>query len=393
MLILRLSPQPSTNFEFILSSTGQTVSGSGQATAAQLPPSPGEVVAVVPWQVLSWHRAHLPPGVGARWPALLPNLLEEQLLQDPKDLHCVLAPDAGVALRQGGTVTIAVCAKAWLRQALAPLEAAGVRVQRLVPELSPRFPSELHLLHENGSLQVLLCQGEAVWRMPAQPTLAASVAGNLPDSVWAEPAVADQAARWSALDPQLQSAPQRWLRASQTGWDLAQGEWAHNSRVRGQRWLQHTWREVWHGPVWQSARRGLLALLLVQLVGLNAWAWREQHLIGLQQAELKRMLTDSFPKVSVVVDAPAQMRREVQALQQGAGLPQTQDLDAMLQALSAHWPGNTVPMTLDYRGGELRLTGLSAADQQSLAQVPWGTLGYQWRSEGQQGSLRLGDQR
>jgi len=390
MLILRLSPQPSTNFEFILSSTGQTVSGSGQATAAQLPPSPGEVVAVVPWQVLSWHRIRLPPGVGSRLSALMPNLLEEQLLQDPKDLHCVLAPDAGVALRQGGTVTIAVCAKAWLRQTLAPLEAAGLRVQRLVPELSPRFPPELHLLHDNGGLQVLLCQAETVWRLPAQPTLAASVAGNLPDNVWAEPAVADQAARWSALDPQIQSAPQRWLRATQTGWDLAQGEWAHNHRVRGQRWLQHTWRELWHGPVWQSTRRGLLALLLVQLVGLNAWAWREQSLLAMQQAELTRMLKDSFPKVSVVVDAPVQMRREVQALQAGAGQPQTQDLGAMLQALSAHWPGNTVPEKLDYRAGELRLTGLTAADQQSLAQVPWGTLGYQWRGEGQQGILSLG---
>jgi general secretion pathway protein L len=388
MLILPLSPQPSTNFEFILSSTGQAVSGSGQAAAGQLPKGANEVVAVVPWQVMSWHRVTLPPGIGSRLSAVLPNLLEEQLLQDTKDLHCVLAPDAALAIRQGGPVTVAVCAKAWLRQVLAPLQAAGIQVQRIVPELSPSVPPELHVLNDNGNLQVLLCQGETVWRLPAQPSVAASVAGALPDSVWAEPSMADQAQRWSHLDPRLQSAEQRCLRAVQSSWDLAQGEWAHNSRVRGQRWLQQTWRVLWHGMAWQSARRGLLALLVVQLVGLNAWAWREQSLIAMQQAELTRMLKDSFPKVSVVVDAPAQMRREVQALQQGAGLPQPQDLDAMLQAVSAHWPDNRIPNNIDYRAGELRMGELTAADLQALSQVPWSALGYQWRSEGQQGILR-----
>ena len=53
----------------------------------------------------------------------------------------------------------------------------------------------------------------------------------------------------------------------------------------------------------------------------------------LNEAVLSYM--NEFPdtKVTVVVDAPLQMQREVQALQQGAGLPQTADLDAMLQKL------------------------------------------------------------
>jgi len=389
MLIIRLTPQPSTNFEFILSATGQAVSGSGQGMASQLPPNPGEVVAVVPWQVMSWHRVTLPPGVGNRLPAVLPHLLEEQLLQDTKDLHCVLSPDAGLAVRQGGQVSVVVCAKSWLRQALKPLQDAGLRIQRLVPELSPSTPHELHLISDNGSLQLVLCQADTVWRLPAQPNAATHVAGALPDSVWAEPSMADQAQRWSHLDPRLQSAEQRCLRAAQSSWDLAQGEWAHNSRVRGQRWLQQTCRALWHGTAWQSARRGLLALLVVQLVGLNAWAWREQSLLSQQQSELTRLLKDTFPKVSVVVDAPAQMRREVQALQQGAGMSQAQDLDAMLQAVAAHWPSNHVPGQVDYRAGSLRLSDLTAADLQSLSQVPWSSMGYQWRTEGQQATLSL----
>jgi general secretion pathway protein L len=388
MLIIHLAPLHSTTFEFVVSADGLGVSGSGQATASQLPPSSGEVVAVLPWQVLSWHTVNLPPGVGQRSNTVLESLLEEQLLQDPQDMHLVLSPASGKALRQGGPVLVLACAKAWLRQALAPLQAAGVRVQRLVPELQTSDAPALHLLNDNGQLQALLCQADTLWRLPPQAAAAASVAPIDHATVWAEPSVAEHANRWSEQPAQLQTAQQRWLQAATSEWNLAQGEWAQNSRLRGQRWLQQAWRSLWHGPEWHSARRGLLGLVLVQLVGLNAWAWREQTALSQQQAALTHIFKDSFPKVTVVVDAPLQMQREVQALQQGAGLPQAADLDAMLQTLSAHWPDHTPPAKLDYRLGELRLTDVPANTLQTLSQVPWPELGYQFKQDGAQAVLR-----
>ena len=176
MLIIHLSPLHSTTLEFVVSADGLSVSGSGQASAPQLPHSSGEVVAVVPWQVLSWHTVNLPPGVGQRSNTVLESLLEEQLLQDPQDMHLVLSPASGKALRQGGPVLVLACAKSWLRQALAPLQAAGVRVQRLVPELQTSDAPALHLLNDNGQLQALLSQADTVWRLPPQATTAASVA-------------------------------------------------------------------------------------------------------------------------------------------------------------------------------------------------------------------------
>ena len=387
MLIIHLPPHHSTTFEFVVSADGLSVSGSGQASAAQLPPS-GEVVAVVPWQVLSWHTVHLPPGVGQRSNTVLESLLEEQLLQDPQDMHLVLSPVSGKALRNGGTVLVLACAKAWLRQTLAPLQSAGVRVQRLVPELQTSDAPALHLLNDNGQLQALLSQTDTVWRLPPQAAAAASVAPIANAALWAEPSVAEHASRWTEQPAQLQTAQQRWLQAAQSDWNMAQGEWAQNSRLRGQRWLQHAWRSLWHGPEWQSVRRGLLALVLVQLVGLNAWAWREQTALQQQQAALTHIFKDSFPKVTVVVDAPVQMQREVQALQQGAGLPQAADLDAMLQTLSAHWPDHTPPAKIDYRLGELRLTDVPANTLQALSQVPWTELGYQFKQDGAQAVLR-----
>ena len=388
MLIIHLPPIASTAFDFVVSTDGLGVSGSGQASATQLPPSSGEVVAVVPWQVLSWHTVNLPPGVGQRSQAVLQSLLEEQLLQDPQDMHLVLSPLSGKALRQGGQVQVLACAKSWLRQSLAPLQAAGVRVQRLVPELQPRFTPALHLLNENGQLQALLCQADTVWRLPPQASAAASVANIANTSVWSEPSVAEHANRWNEQPAQLQTAQQRWLQAASSDWNLAQGEWAQNSRLRGQRWLQESWRTLWHSPEWHSARRALLALVVVQLVGLNAWAWREQNAISQQQAALTQILKDSFPNVRVVVDAPLQMRRELQALQQGAGLPQSADLDAMLQAVSAHWPNNTPPAKIDYRLGELRLTDVPSTTLQALSQVPWSDMGYQFRLDGAQAVMR-----
>ncbi len=387
MLIIHLPPHHSTTFEFVVSADGLSMSGSGQASAAQLPQS-GEVVAVVPWQVLSWHTVHLPPGVGQRSNTVLESLLEEQLLQDPQDMHLVLSPVSGKALRNGGTVLVLACAKAWLRQALAALHVAGVRVQRLVPELQTSDAPALHLLNDNGQLQALLSQADTVWRLPPQAAAAASVASVANAAVWAEPSVAEHASRWSEQPAQLQSAQQRWLQAAQSDWNMAQGEWAQNSRLRGQRWLQQAWRSLWHGPEWQSVRRGLLGLVLVQLVGLNAWAWREQTALQQQQAALTQVFKDSFPKVTVVVDAPVQMQREVQALQQGAGLPQAADLDAMLQTLSAHWPDHTPPAKIDYRLGELRLTDVPANTLQALSQVPWTELGYQFKQDGAQAVLR-----
>jgi general secretion pathway protein L len=387
MLIIHLPPTANGSFDFVVSADGLNQSGSGQASAAQLPRS-GEVVAVVPWQVLSWHTVHLPPGVGQRSPAVLQSLLEEQLLQDPSDMHLVLSPLSAKALRLGGPVQAVACAKSWLRQSLAPLQAAGVRVQRLLPELAPSNTPALHLLSDNGHTQALLCQADTVWRLPPQASAAARVAQWADAPVWSEPAVVEQAAGWSEQPPRIQTAAQRWLQAAASDWNLAQGEWAQNSRLRGQRWLQESWRTLWHGPEWQMARRGLLALLLVQLVGLNAWAWREQAALQQQQAHLNALLKDSFPNVTVLVDAPLQMQRELQALQKGAGLPLAADLDAMLQTLSAHWPDNTPPAKLDYRLGELRLTDLPTATLSGLAAVPWRELGYQLRMDGNQAVLR-----
>lgn len=171
---------------------------------------------------------------------------------------------------------------------------------------------------------------------------------------------------------------------------MAQDEWAQNRRLRGWRRLQYGVRHLWFAPSWRSARRSLLALLLVQLIGLNVWAWQEQSQWAQRQQNLVQLFRQSFPAVTTVIDPVQQMRRELQTLRQQAGQLDNSDLESMLLALAAHWPEGVAAEIVDYQRGELRLGGLSDISQQQLAGQPWSEQNYQWQMQGRVAVLRSG---
>lgn len=394
MLIVYLSPQPAHLFEYVDSVDGRSVSRSGQALAKDLARLGSEVVAVVPWQVLAWHSLTLPPSVGGRLNAVLGSLLEDSSLQDPNDLHVVLSPLASTRLRQGGKAMVAACAKEWLRTALSPLVAAGLRIQHLAPEVCPSptpDAAQLYVLNDGAKLQALLCRHDSVWRLPPAAALAAWASVNN-KTLWAEPSVADAAAGLSDLPAYLQTPQQRWLQASGNDWDLAQGEWAQSRGLRAWRWLQAAWRSLRFDSAWQATRRGVILLLLVNVLGLNLWAWRVQAEVAQQRQNIQQILTSTFPKVKLVIDAPTQMRRELQALQKNSAQPQDSDVDMMLQALSASWPAGAVPTQIDYRGGALRLTGLKPEALEVLRQTYASHAHYRFEVQGSQVVLQAKDQ-
>ena len=390
MLIVYLSPQPTALFDYVDSVDGRNIARSGQALAKDLPRLGSEVVAIVPWQVLAWHSVSLPPKVGQRAQAVLGSLLEDSCLQDPGELHLVLSPLATSSLRQGGQAMVAACAKDWLRTALAPLVAAGLRIQHLAPEVCPSpnpDAAQLYVLNDGAKVQALLCRHDSVWRLPQATALAAwEPISN--KTLWAEPSVADAAAGLSDVQALLQAPQQRWLQASGNDWDLAQGEWAQSRGLRGWRWLQEAWRSLRFDAAWQATRRGVMLLLLVNVLGLNLWAWRVQAEVAQQRQNLQQILTSTFPKVKLVIDAPTQMRREVQALQKNSAQPQDSDVDMMLQALSGPWPAGAVPSQIDYRGGDLRLTGLKPEALEALRQTYASDTRYRFEVQASQAMLQ-----
>lgn len=398
LLVITLSPGAPGTYPYVTSTDGQAPERHGASAANLLPPAGRgvETVAVVPAALLSWQRVTLPRGVGAGSPrlrAILAGLLEDQVLDEPERLHFALAP----APADQGQSWVAVCERDWLRAHLQALDAAGRPVQRIVPELAPETgPRRLQVVGSPERPAVLLA-GDGVaggvqclpWNAAMPALLPADESGDgVPSEateLLAEPAVAELAERWLQRPPVIRSAAQRALAASRSSWDLAQGELARSGRARTARRMGSLWRDLLHAPQWRPARWGVLLLLLANLVGVNAYAWRERDQLAQRQALINAALTQSFPHVRVVVDALVQMAREVALLRQATGAPSPRDLEPMLAALGMVLEPQAMPEALEYAAGSLRVRGPRwDAGQLGAANERLGAMGYQARTEGEQ---------
>lgn len=394
LLILALPPTAAPGpLLWVTSADGQVSAQHGHAPP-ELLPHPGrgaERVAVVPASQLSWHQLELPPGLGPRSPRLraaLVGLLEDQLLDEPEQLHLALSPDAD---RHGGPVWVAACARPWLQAHLHALEAAGHPIDRIVPELHPHDGPLQWLATGTPEQAWLLASGQPLPGAPlALPLSAASLAllrsqlpsdpDQAPPALLAEPAVFSLAESlfgpWLDAPAQLLPPAQRLLQTSRSPWDLAQFELARTGQARAARRLSSLWRSAWHAPHWRPARWGLAVLLLAQVLGLQLWAHQSQRQLQTLRNDIKATLSQSFPHVQLIIDAPLQMERELAQLRQRSGTPQHTDLEPLLAALAPLLPVGQSPSQLDYANQQLRLHGLVLDEtQQQDAQARLRPLG------------------
>ena len=385
MLIIALphSANATTGYAHV-HSDGHAVLRSATGAAATLSAHAGEVVAVVPHSRLAWLRVQLPPAShGPRLQSVLHGLLEDRLLDDPQQLHIVLAPEADTTARMGGDALVAVCDKQWLRDALAPLQAAGLTVQRIVPELSPSDTPVLHVMGEPDQSQSVLCHAHGVTLLPPNTAQWRAFAELSQDDlqIQAEPAMVARVQSTLQRQPSLQSAAQRWLESSQSEWDLAQGEWAQGRAQRTQRQLQATWQTLLYAPAWKPVRWGVGAFIALQVLGLNALAWRERSALDAQQASLHSILKNTFPSVTLVIDAPLQMQREVDVLQKKSGATSSTDLEPMLAALADVLPTGQTPSQIHFANHALRVQGI-ALDSNPSAVARFKAQGLSLRQDG-----------
>lgn len=415
-------PGPATEYSYTLTADGHTALRHATAPAALLPEPTrpgGEVVAVVPARALSWQRVQMPVGVplgaGQQTPRLrsvLEGLLEDRVLDDAAQLHFALQPGAHSTAQGGEPVWVAVCDRAWLRENLQALEAAGRRVSRVVPEFAPGPTAsggpELCALGTPEEAFVVLCgqganQGVAV--LPLTPMALALARAGAPVAdataaqdnsnalpVRAEPAVAALAERTLGQRVVLQTASQRALDAARGDWDLAQFDLASTGRTRALRKAGSALSALLNAPQWRAARWGVGLLVVAHLVGLNAWAWQERQALAAKQAAVRSTLTQTFPKVQVVVDAPVQMERELAQLRQAAGSVSARDLEPLLAAAGAALPNleqqGRLPTQIEYTPGELRLRGVTLApDEETVLFARLQAAGYRARLD--DGSLLL----
>lgn len=386
------SLQASSALGYVLSPDGQGMGLQSSVPVSLLSQTLGEristvthTIVIVPAAQLSWHRLTLPIGaLAGRQRAVLEGLLEEQLLDDPAHLHFALAPHA----RAGVPVWAAVCNKAWLRQAIDGLELAGLSLDRIVPETTPT---------EQGASLCAIGSAEEAWLLHAStqgvtrwPLTAASVAllawpSDAP--LEAEPAVAARAEKLFGRSVALLSPGQRAIDASQSPWDLGKLGMSVSKQTRILKRISNALSIFATSPRWRPTRWGLWVLLAVNVVGLNVRAFQERSALNAQRLAMAAVVTETFPKVSLVIDASVQMQREINALQIAKGQTSGHSFESLLGVLMASlaMPGQPTPTptTIDFSNGQLQVTGLSVNPQTwAQAQLQLQAQGYLVRQSG-----------
>lgn len=368
-LFLLLPPAPvtaSSAWAFLESPDGRHAGRFASATTSLLP-RPGRgtasVVLVIPAQAVSWHRAQWPRTLAAgssRLRAALEGMLEDELLDDPASLHLAIEPHAQAGLR----AWVATLDRAWLMSAMDLLESQGLRVTRILPELLPASgshpPLQIHAIAREGDAahgHLLVSRPDGVQILPLGPG-ALPLIHPLPDDAlcFAEPAVAADAESLLERPVLLQPTPQRWLAAAQSDWNLAQFNLARSTRRDAMRRLAQAWDTALGAPEWRPARWGLALAVLVQVLGLHAWAWREEDTLRQQQAGLNRLLQQTFPKAPITADPAASMEHQVSLLRRGTGEPGPGGLESLLALLAESAPHAQVSQ-IEFREGQLTVQG------------------------------------
>jgi general secretion pathway protein L len=356
-------------YVYATSDDGLELDAHGEAAAALLPKR-SVIIAVVPEADVSWHRITLPKAPASRLRSALIGVLEEALLDDADAVHLAVAPLATA----GQPTWVAAVDKAWLRDELAALEKAGLFVDRVVPMAWPDDPPAGHFHAPAGGVgsveQALLTwastDGVATVRLDGGLARALVPQPAPPTTRWtAAPMAAAAAEHWLGAPVNVMPAEHRLLQAGRSLWTLRQFDLAR--RTRGARAIGD-WARQLMSPSWRPVRVGVALLVAAQIVGLNLWAWQQKSAVESRRAAIQALVKKTFPRAAeadIQRDPAAVMLRETQALRTLAGKAGDGDLEPMLQAAAAAWPGERPPVeNLRYEAGKLTLSASGWSDSQ-----------------------------
>jgi len=356
-------------YAYVTSDDGIEVDAQGHAAAALLP-TRSVVIAVIQEPDVSWHRITLPKAPASRLRMALVGVIEEALLEDAESVHLAVAPLA-VA---GQPTWIAAVDKAWLEDELAALQKAGVFVDRVVPMAWPDDPPAGHFHAPSSGVGTV--EGAVITWASMEGVATVRLDGGLarslvpqpapPQTRWtAAPMAAAAAERWLGAPVNVMPTEQRLLQAGRSLWNLRQFDLAR--RTRGARAIGD-WARQAMSPAWRPVRIGLALLVALQIVGLNVWAWHQKSAVESRRAAIQALVKKTFPRVAdgdVQRDPAAVMLRETQSLRTLAGKAGDSDLEPMLQAAAAAWPGERPPVeTVRFEGGKLSLAANGWSDAQ-----------------------------
>lgn len=365
---------PAHEYEFWFSHDAQAPAharGHAQRGTLAAMPRADRVMALIGDGQISWLPAQLPKIKGAKLRAAVVGVMEDHLLEDPERLHFALldSPDA-----EGRTHWVAVMSREPLRAHLQAIEAAGLLVESLLPLSWPQALSgETDQGHvdtgpdDRARLRVARADGVATF-----PLDSTGLRGWLGEDWWANapvtasPGAAAEAEQWLGRTVRVINDTDRAWAARQAPINLLQFDLT--PRQRGWQRIHQAWQTL-QTPAWRPFRWGVVGLVVVQVIGLNAMAWQQNRAIDARKAEQEALLRQSFPQVRVIRDARAQMVRETEALRGGAGQVGPGDLEDLLTAVARALPPGHPPLSgLRFEQGRLQVSGLPAPQRDQLRQ-------------------------
>jgi general secretion pathway protein L len=217
-------------------------------------------------------------------------------------------------------------------------------------------------------------------------------------AVFAEPAVVSMAEQALLHKVVLRSQVEGLLLSASSPWELAQFEQSLSGDSQGVKSLMRSWQGFWQSPAWRPARWGLAAVLLINVVGLNLWAWQQKASLSAKRSQINTVLTQTFPAVQVVVDAPLQMAREMAALRQSTGASAAQNLESMLSAFSTLNNAsnnslvsiNIAPTAIEYIADSVKFKGIKLPENElTTAQTKLKTAGYSLTQTGDTATMKV----
>ncbi|KVT15710.1 type II secretion system protein GspL [Burkholderia sp. MSMB1078WGS] len=369
---------------FMLVDKAGQVQRAGRAALALLPRANATVLIVAARDVLLL-AATVPPLKGPKLRQALPNIVEDQLIQDPLGCHIALDP---AALPDGRRV-LAVVDRAWFRTICDAFTAAGHRHLSAVPATrclpAPRAPAETASVAPAADDEAIDTAPLAAAEPPVRPTTVAAVLG-LATAV--EPALVEAGALPAAAGaPRLELAVARGalgegfaapasraagtLAALAGGGDIelyelgepgAEPRLASVGRTDGpllpgaaplsfdtfaRRALTEPFdlcQFEFESQPWRFDRATLkrlrvpialaAATLGVAVIGMNLHWWKLSRERDALSAQITETLLSAFPKTTTVLDPPAQMQRQLDQLRLAAGELSPNDFLALSSGLS-----------------------------------------------------------
>jgi general secretion pathway protein L len=307
-------------------------------------------------------RLKVPPLSAAKLKAVLPNLVEEQLLCDPAD--CVIVA-GGLS---DGLRTIAVVQRAWLDRLTSALISLGARhISALPAQLCLPCQTE-----QPGSVTAAIADRndagknaivDMTLRLSEQDGIGLAITpatnqGEEPEQNIS--AVQEVIRTLSAVVPEAPITlyvPQPWVRAYQETVNETAGlsKRISVSADNWSRWIAGTnaatldlitglgkgtgqkmdWRP-WRWPLALAA-----TVLLINAAALNIDWWHMQREAKSLRVAMTQIYKTSYPNETVILDPIAQMQQKIAIAKHNSGQAAPDDFTAIIAAFGEAWAGAT----------------------------------------------------